>query len=100
MEDKQGYLTDRDSVGVAALHVSSWFDMAGEALEERAIFQKNATNARARDGQYAIISPTTHCLSERANSETMAGGRINQKKLSFDSFPSSIPPNWNLRGSF
>jgi len=72
--DKQGYLTADDSVSVAALHVSSWFDMAAEALEERAIFQKNATNPRARDGQYAIISPTTHCASERASAQTMAGG--------------------------
>jgi uncharacterized protein len=71
--DKQGYLTADDSVSVAALHVSSWFDMANEALVEREIFQKNAVNARARDGQYAIISPTTHCQSERASSETMAG---------------------------
>jgi uncharacterized protein len=47
--------------------------MANEALLERAIFQKNATNARARDGQYAIISPTTHCQSERATSQTKAG---------------------------
>jgi hypothetical protein len=71
--DKQGYLADTDSVSVAALHVSSWFDMANEALIERAIFQKNAINARARDGQYAIISPTTHCASEAATSRTRAG---------------------------
>ena len=71
--DAQGYLTADDSVGVAALHVSSWFDLASEALEERAIFQKNAINARARDGQYAIISPTTHCATERASAQTMAG---------------------------
>ena len=71
--DKQGYLTPDDSVSVAALHVSSWFDMAAEALEERAIFQKNGTTARARASQYAIISPTTHCASERATSQTMSG---------------------------
>lgn len=71
--DKQGYLTADDSVSVAALHVSSWFDMANEALEERAIFAKNGTTARARDGQYAIISPTTHCASERASSQTRSG---------------------------
>ena len=71
--DKQGYLTPDDSVSVAALHVSSWFDMAAEALEERAIFEKNATNAQARDGQYAIISPTVHCSSERASSQTKSG---------------------------
>jgi len=71
--DKQGYLTADDSVSVAALFVSSWFDLANEALEERAIFSKNGTNARARDNQYAIISPTTHCASERASSQTKSG---------------------------
>ena len=71
--DAQGYLTDRDSVGVAALHVSSWFDMADEALTEAAIFRRNAINDRARNGQYAIISPTTHCASEGASSETKVG---------------------------
>mgnify|MGYP003579422666 CR=1 FL=1 len=71
--DKQGYLTADDSVSVAALHVSSWFDMASEALEERAIFQKNGTTARAREGQYAIISPTAHCSSERAWAATKSG---------------------------
>ena len=71
--DRQGYLTEADSVSVAALHVSSWFDMAEEALEEANIFRKNALNERARGGQYAIISPTTHCSSERASSETKVG---------------------------
>jgi len=71
--DKQGYLTADDSVSVAALHVSSWFDMANEALLEREIFAKNGVNARARDNQYAIISPTTHCASERASGATKAG---------------------------
>ena len=71
--DARGYLTDKARVSVAALHVSSWFDMAGEALQEREIFLKRATNARAREGQYAIISPTTHCASEGASSQTMVG---------------------------
>ena len=71
--DQRGYLTERDSMSVAALHVSSWFDMAGEALEEARIFRTNGVNDRARSGQYAIISPTTHCASERAGSETVTG---------------------------
>src|SRR5262249_50316210 len=40
---------------------------------EREIFMKNATNARARDGQYAIIAPTTHCAFGGATSQTKAG---------------------------
>src|SRR4051812_29459627 len=71
--DRQGYLTADDSVSVAALHVSSWFDMAEEALEEAEIFRKNGLNDRAQNGQYAIISPTTHCASEGANAQTKVG---------------------------
>jgi uncharacterized protein len=71
--DRQGYLTATDSVTVAALHVSSWFDMAQEALEEAEIFRKNGLNVRAKNGQYAIISPTVHCSSEGANSQTKVG---------------------------
>jgi putative CocE/NonD family hydrolase len=82
--DKQGYLTADDSVSVAALHVSSWFDMADEALMERAIFEKNATNDRARNGQYAIISPTVHCMTERATSQTRAGAlEVGDARLRF-----------------
>lgn len=71
--DAQGYLTPTDSVSVAALHVSSWFDLAAEALQEARIFSRNAVNARARDHQYAIISPTVHCSSEGASSRTRVG---------------------------
>ncbi|MBK8058489.1 MAG: hypothetical protein IPK33_11670 [Gemmatimonadetes bacterium] len=71
--DRQGYLTADDSVGVATLHVTSWFDLAAEALESARIFQANAINDRARDGQYAIVSPTVHCASEAASAQTMVG---------------------------
>src|SRR5262249_19699841 len=42
--DKQGYLTADAKISTPALHISSWFDMAAQALEEREIFQKNALN--------------------------------------------------------
>ena len=71
--DRQGYLTADDSVGVATLHVSSWYDLAAEALESAEIFRKNAINERARGGQYAIISPTVHCASEGATANTKVG---------------------------
>ncbi|HEY1910532.1 MAG TPA: CocE/NonD family hydrolase [Vicinamibacterales bacterium] len=71
--DARGYLTANAHVSVAALHVSSWFDLAEEALEEAAIFRTNGLNDRARTGQYAIISPTTHCGSERASGDTRVG---------------------------
>ena len=71
--DKQGYLSPNDSVGVATLHVSSWFDLAQEQLEVAELFRKNAINERARNNQYVIISPTTHCASEGARAETKVG---------------------------
>jgi hypothetical protein len=38
---------DKGARRLLQVDVSSWFDMAAEALEERAIFEKNATNAVA-----------------------------------------------------
>ncbi len=74
--DRQGYITASDSVTVAALQVSSWFDLAQEALEVSDIFRRNGLNGRAREGQYAIISPAVHCSSEGASSQTRVGDLI------------------------
>ena len=83
--DEQGYLTPTDSVTVAALHVSSWFDLAAEALQEAEIFRKNGLNDRARKGQYAIISPTVHCATEYTGNPTMVGElNVGDPRLHFD----------------
>jgi len=71
--DRQGYLTADDSVGVATLHVTSWFDLAQEALETADIFRRNAINDRARNGQYVIIAPTVHCAMESVGADYKAG---------------------------
>jgi hypothetical protein len=74
--DAQGYFAPDDSVTVAALHVSSWFDLAAEALQEAELFARNGLNARARENQFAIISPTVHCATEGATSQTKAGDLV------------------------
>lgn len=74
--DAQGYLTPRDSVGAAMLHVSSWFDLAAEALVQAETFRTNGVNDRARNNQYAIISPTVHCATEGATSATKTGDLV------------------------
>lgn len=71
--DAQGYLTASDSTSTPALHVSSWFDLAAEALQEAAIFSRNGTTREARDNQYVIIGPQVHCAYEGSTSQTMAG---------------------------
>jgi putative CocE/NonD family hydrolase len=83
--DAQGYFTPTDSVTVAALHVSSWFDLAAEALQEAELFRKNALNDRAKNGQYAIISPTVHCATEYTGNPTMVGElNVGDPRLRFD----------------
>ena len=83
--DAQGYLTEDESISVAALHVSSWFDLAAEALQEAEIFKKSARSPRAADGQFAIISPTVHCASEYTGSPTMVGElNVGDARLKYD----------------
>src|SRR5437764_2761871 len=39
------------------------------------LFRTNADSARGRENQFAIISPTTHCLSETLTDHTFVGSR-------------------------
>jgi len=71
----QGYATDTTSYDVPAIHVNSWLDYGAEqTLYLFNLFRRNAASQRARENQFAIISPTTHCGSERATEHTMVGG--------------------------
>jgi uncharacterized protein len=70
----QGYATDTTRYDVPAIHVNSWLDYgAEETLYLFNLFRRNAVSQRARENQYAIISPTTHCGSERATEHTVVG---------------------------
>ena len=72
--DQFGYVTDANRFNVPGLHVCSWYDnVVKEALGLFSLLGRNAETARARDNQFVIISPTTHCRSERATDHTMVG---------------------------
>ena len=74
--DEFGYLKDSDRFDVPALHVNSWYDFGvAETLFERGLLGTNADSARGRENQFAVISPTTHCQSERATADTVVGER-------------------------
>ena len=74
--DQFGYIKDSDRFDVPALHVNSWYDYGvTETFYLFNLFQKNAESARARNNQFAIISPTSHCGSERATEQTIVGER-------------------------
>lgn len=69
-----GYVSDANRFNVPGLHVCSWYDnVVSETLGLYNLLAKNAESARARDNQYVIISPTTHCRSERATDHTVVG---------------------------
>ncbi len=71
-----GYLKDTDEFDTPALHVNSWLDVTPEqTLYVANLMQKNAATARGRDNQFVIMSPTTHCGSERAGNPTKVGDR-------------------------
>lgn len=74
--DTLGYIKDTDRFDVPALHINSWYDFGvGETLKLFNLLRTNAESARARDHQFAVISPTTHCQSERVAEKTVVGQR-------------------------
>ena len=74
--DDVGYLRDDDHFDTPALHVNSWLDVTPEqTLYVVDLMRRNALSARARDNQFVIMSPTTHCSTERAGNPTQVGGR-------------------------
>jgi putative CocE/NonD family hydrolase len=74
--DHIGYVKATDRFDVPALHVNSWYDIGvGETLKLFNLLRDNAVSPRGRDNQYAIISPTDHCTSELATSQTIVGER-------------------------
>ncbi len=74
--DQFGHIKDTDRFDVPALHVNSWYDFGvAETLYLFNLFRTNADSDLARDNQFVIISPTTHCASEIATEQTIAGER-------------------------
>jgi putative CocE/NonD family hydrolase len=70
------WLTDQDRFDTPAIHVNSWLDVTPEqTLYAFNLMRRNGVTARARDHQYVIMSPTTHCASEAATEHTMVGQR-------------------------
>ena len=69
-----GYLSDADRFDTPALHVNSWYDLgANETLQQWRMMQDNAVSDRGGAHQYVILSPTSHCMSERATEHTVVG---------------------------
>ncbi len=71
-----GYIKDTDRFDVPALHINSWYDYGvADTLKLFNLLRTNAASPRARDNQFVIISPTTHCRSWSATEQTIVGER-------------------------
>ncbi|MBM4185922.1 MAG: CocE/NonD family hydrolase [Gemmatimonadetes bacterium] len=72
--DQFGYLRDGDRFDVPALHINSWYDFgAQDTFVEFNAYRAGAVSDQARDHQYVIMSPVTHCRSESVSEKTMVG---------------------------
>jgi putative CocE/NonD family hydrolase len=72
----KGYLTEKDRFDTPALHVNSWLDVTPEqTLYVVDMLRRNSLSATARNNQFVIMSPTTHCGSEAATAQTKVGDR-------------------------
>jgi putative CocE/NonD family hydrolase len=72
--DQFGYVRDGDRFNVPALHINSWYDFGAEdTFVEFNAYRLGGETPTARDNQFAIISPTTHCQSERVSANTKVG---------------------------
>ena len=70
------YMTDGYRSDVPTLHVNSWYDFgARETIYEFEVMRRQSVSKVARDNQFLLISPTTHCRSEYITADDRVGER-------------------------
>jgi predicted acyl esterase len=70
------YLDDGEKVEGGALHINSWHDYGvNETILQFQHFQENAVSDWARDNQYLLIGPLSHCNIETVSDNMTNGER-------------------------
>jgi putative CocE/NonD family hydrolase len=70
------FATADDRFNVPAVFVDSWYDYGvAETLKVFDLFSKNADSDLARDNQFMIVAPSTHCGYWGATENTVIGSR-------------------------
>ena len=65
-----------DRFDVPALYIDSWYDFGpSDTLQMFNQMRQNAVSAEARDNQYVIIAPNTHCGWSASTENTIVGER-------------------------
>ncbi|WP_287154605.1 CocE/NonD family hydrolase [Euryhalocaulis sp.] len=79
-----GLYHDNEDWGVPALWFNSWYDVSiGPNMALFNHVRENASDAEARENQYAVIAPTPHCQFFDLGPDTVVGAR-NVGDTSFD----------------
>ncbi|MEM6415920.1 MAG: CocE/NonD family hydrolase, partial [Pseudomonadota bacterium] len=81
--DKMGYTTDQDTFDTPAIHVDGWYDTGvSDTLRHFNRMRSHGMSVEARENQFAIISPGTHCRSEGLGKDAIVGD-VNVSDASF-----------------
>ena len=71
-----GYVKDSHHFDVPALYVDSWYDYGpADTLGLFNLLKRNSDSDRARENQFAIIAPVTHCQYDKCSEQTIVGKR-------------------------
>ncbi len=79
------FVQQSDTIDVPALFMDSWYDYgAAESLAMFNQFQQKGLSKRARNNQFIIIGPGTHCAYPYASEQTIVGERdLGDARLDF-----------------
>jgi len=70
------FVRGSDRFDIPAIYIDSWYDFGvAETLKLFNQMRENAVSQEARDNQYVIITPSTHCAWSRARVPMRAGAR-------------------------
>ena len=74
-----------DTFNVPSIFMDSWYDYGpAEALEMFRLFSENAESETAKNNQFIIIGPSTHCGYTEATEQTIVGERdLGDARLDF-----------------
>ena len=84
--DEGDWVRADDTFNAPALYIDSWYDFGGaESLKMFNQMRANAPSKKARDNQYIIMTPSTHCAWAGATENTIIGERdLGDARKDFD----------------
>ncbi|MBT8341808.1 MAG: CocE/NonD family hydrolase [Desulfatitalea sp.] len=81
---EEGYISDQDTFGTAALHVNTWYDQTvGDAFRLAQLMAENSINKRGK-AQHVLIDPGIHCHIGEMTTGTVRIGEMESRYLALD----------------